>query len=91
MKKFFDMIITFVLTILVISVLAITTYACLEFLEIIKVPEEYSIIKFIYSKIEIITSVTDYIEIAAEEKDLEEQFPDVEFIISENISIKIIT
>ncbi len=65
MIEFLGKVITFILTTIIICVLFLTTYFCLEVLEIINVPEQYSIIKFLdFNMEEVITSVQDYVQIA---------------------------
>lgn len=83
MRKLFDRLVTFILSILAITVFAVTTYVCLEFFDIIEVPEQYSLVKFLYSKMEVVTSVQDYVQNVIEDKDFDDIWESTETIVVE--------
>ncbi len=62
MRKIGSRLISFILAIFVIAIFSITCYICLELFEIIKVPEQYSLLKFLYSKVKIVSYVQNYVQ-----------------------------
>ena len=78
MKRFIERIATFFLTIFIVVIFTVTTYFCLEFFDIITVPEKYSLVKIINSKMEMMVSVQEYIPISTEDSEILEIEDEVE-------------
>lgn len=75
MRRIREAIGTFILTNLVIIVFIFTLYLCLEFFGIIQVPEERSLVKFLYAKMDLAVSVVPgYVENTLKDTNLKEIF-----------------
>ncbi len=59
MKKFMDNFITGIIVILIILIIGLTTYFCLDVFGIIKVPSKYSLASFFYTQVEILAVGND--------------------------------
>ena len=59
MRNFFDNLVTFIITILIILIIALTTYFCLDVFGIITVPAKYSLASFFYTQVDVLAVGND--------------------------------
>ena len=59
MKNFMDNFITGIIVILIILIIGLTTYFCLDVFGIIKVPSKYSLASFFYTQVEVLAVGND--------------------------------
>lgn len=69
MKNFISKIVTFILSCLIILIFLIGLFFCLDLLEIIDVPEQYSLVNVFYSKLEVIANAESNREVTNETKE----------------------
>ena len=55
MRNFIQKFTTFILFLSILFIFLLTTFFCLDVFEIIDVPEEYSLVNMIYSKVQVVS------------------------------------
>ena len=62
MRNFIQKFTTFILFLSILFIFLLTTFFCLDVFEIIDVPEEYSLVNMIYSKVQVVSSAQPIFE-----------------------------